>query len=95
MSLLDVDRLSPLDLVTQYILEIRGRGHFVTREESTLIQSWLELAGNRPEDLILILEEILPERLDKAKAANKKNVTMAGINRSVRKKLEDRRSLIQ
>lgn len=93
MSLLDVDQLSPLDLVTQYILEVRGRGHFVTREESSLIQTWLEIAGNQPEILILVLEGILPDRLVKARAAKQKNVTMAGINRSVRKQLEDRNLL--
>lgn len=93
MSFLDIDNLSPLDLVTQYILEVRGRGHFVTREESTLIQAWLEIAGNQPEIVILALESILPERLIKAREANKKNVTMIGINKSVRKKLEDQKSL--
>ena len=94
MSFMDVDQLSSLDLVTQYILEVRGRGHFVTREESSVIQSWLDLAENKAEVVILVLEEIFPDRLAKALATNRKNVTMAGINRSVRKKLEDRKALV-
>ena len=94
MSFVDIDNLSPLDLVTQYVLEVRGRGHFITREESSLIQSWLDIAGNQPEIVILALEGILPERLAKAREANKKNVSMAGINKSVRKKLEDHKSLV-
>lgn len=93
MSFMDVDQLSPLDLITQYVLEVRGRGHFVTREESSVIQSWLDLAGNQPEIVILVLAEIFPDRLAKALAAKRKNVTMAGINRSVRKKLEERKAL--
>ncbi len=94
MSFMDVDQLSSLDLVTQYIMEVRGRGHFVTREETSVIQSWLDLAENKAEVVILVLEEIFPDRLAKALAANRKNVTMAGINRSVRKKLEDRKALV-
>lgn len=94
MSFMDVDQLSSLDLVTQYIMEVRGRGHFVTREETSVIQSWLDLAENKAEVVILVLEEIFPDRLAKALATNRKNVTMSGINRSVRKKLEDRKALV-
>lgn len=95
MSLIDIEQLSPLALVTQYILETRGKGHFVTRDEAGLIQSWLNLANNEPEAVIVALEDILPKKVAKAAASNKKAVSLTGLNRSVIKRLSERNALIQ
>ena len=59
MSRMDVDGLSPSGLVTQYVIECMGTGHFLPYEDNQLIETWIKAAPTL-DDLLLILSELLP-----------------------------------
>ena len=67
MSILDLDVLSPSDLVAQYVVECRGSGHFLAYLDYQVIDEWLQ-ATKEPDQLLLILSEILPGHFSKAPA---------------------------
>ena len=89
MSFVDVDRLTPLALVSQYVVEARGSGHFLTREEVSLLSAWLDLCSGSAESLILVLEDILPERLEKLRHDGKKKFSLMSLRRSLSKRLAE------
>lgn len=64
MSLIDPDLLADQQLITQYILECRGRGHFLPYKDYEIIRHWLTLCpdANR---LLLLLSEILPQHFER------------------------------
>lgn len=93
MSIMDLDSLSPVALVTQFIVEKRGKGHFVTRDEMTLIQGWLEHAQGNPDDVILVLEEILEKKI-KQKDDRQKIISLLSIQKSVLKRLQEKSALL-
>lgn len=64
MSYLPVDNLSNLNLITHFIIEYRGRGHFLPYDEHRFISKWLDLAGDS-DSLLLILSDIVPEFYEK------------------------------
>lgn len=60
MSYLHVDSLSDINIITQFVVEYRGRGHFLPYDEHRFISKWLTLAGDC-DSLLLILSDIVPE----------------------------------
>ncbi len=60
MSYVSLDNLSDVSLITQFIIEYRGRGHFLPYTEHKFITKWLDLAGNT-DNLLLILADIVPD----------------------------------
>ena len=88
MSFVDLNQLSPLALVSQYILEARGSGHFVTREESSILSHWIELSAGSADDLILLLEDIFAKRTNAAnQGAGISKISLRSLNRIVVKRL--------
>ena len=60
MSLVDLENLSPQELITQYVLECRGRGHCLPYDDYEVISYWLTLVDD-PDELLVTLSEILPQ----------------------------------
>lgn len=93
MSLMDIDKLSPIGFVSQYIAEIKGSGHFLAREEVSIIEKWLELSRGCADDIVVVLDEILPKKLETAKAKGRKTFSIKSIDRLMSKHLKDRQLL--
>jgi hypothetical protein len=88
MSVLDIDNMQGLDLITHYVLECRAKGHFLPYTDHEIITRWLAAAGNS-DQLLVILSDILPEFYSKTpsrprslKLVNKK--VLRRINETVR-----------
>lgn len=93
MSLMSLEQLTPLALVAQYICEVRGSSHFLTRDEMELVDQWLRLAHGKSEDVIVILDEVLVKKIqDKAQTSGKK-VSMKSLHKTVTGRLEQRNAL--
>ena len=60
MTLIQLDQLTPQQLIAQYVIECRGKGLFLPYDEYEIIGSWLSLAGS-PDSLLLILSDLLPK----------------------------------
>jgi len=93
MSLVDLNSLTDSGVVTQYVIELMGAGHFLSRDDQSRIHRWL-LQCASPDELLLILDEILPARIEKAREAGKKVFSLSSIGKTVDKRIKDRRSLV-
>ena len=93
MSLIDINEASEYMLVAQYVVELFGAGHFLSRDDYMRIERWLLLSGSSDE-LLVVLDDILPRRVDKAREKGKKVFSLSSINKSVEKRLNDRSSLV-
>jgi hypothetical protein len=89
VSFLDLDRLSPADLVAQYVLECRGQGLFLPYTDHAVIGEWLAAAGD-PDELLLILADVLPTFYAKAAAKGRRPGSLAGVRRLVLSRVRDR-----
>ncbi|MGE0173895.1 MAG: hypothetical protein AB7T49_13955 [Oligoflexales bacterium] len=85
MSILDLDALGDLDLITHYVLECRGKGLFLPYDEHDLIVNWLRHSkdANR---LLIILSDLLPPFFDGRTAKPK---SLRRINTKVLKKIKE------
>ena len=61
MSIFDLEKLSPAEQISQYIIEVKGVNAFLSYMDYEIIDSWLKLAKGNSERLLLILSEILPK----------------------------------
>jgi len=93
LSIIDVNTLTNSGLIAQYVIELMGHGHFLSRDDHARIERWLSL-GLPVEDLLLILDEILPQRLDKARAQGKRVLSLASIGKTVERRVKDRCALV-
>jgi glutathione S-transferase len=93
MSIIDINEISESMLIAQYVIEMFGAGHFLSRDDYMQVQSWLLLSGSSDE-LLLVLEAILPRRVEKAREKGKKVFSLASVRKTVEKRLIDRRSLV-
>jgi hypothetical protein len=89
MSLVDIDQLSPLALVSQYIAEVRGKASFLTRDEVGLVEKWLELAKGKPEPIILILEAEFSQKQSMRGQKKSSQPSMKRLDRLMSNKLRD------
>ena len=60
MSIFNIDSLSDRSLISQFILEKRGHGLCLSREEDQLVCRWLKDSGS-PDILLSLLDELIPE----------------------------------
>jgi hypothetical protein len=92
MSIVDLNSMTPTGLVSQYIVELLGAGHCLSRDDVSRVDQWLTLSGSLDE-LLLVLEDILPDRVEKARSSGRKITSLSLINKMVQKRLCDRRAL--
>ena len=85
--------LSHSGIVTQYVVELLGAGHFLSRDDHARIDLWLSQCSS-PDELLLILDEVLPARLEKARIKGKKVFSLAAVGKTVERRIKDRRGLL-
>lgn len=78
------------NLIAYYVLECRNQGHFLPYEDYEVIDIWLEEAKD-PEDLLLILSDILPNHLNK-KGKFSRPPGLKPIKDKVLKRLKEKKS---
>lgn len=93
MSIMDLDKMTPAGIVAQYVIELFGSGHFLSRDDYARLEKWLTISQSA-DDLLIVLEDILPPRIEKSRAKGKKVFSLSSIHRSVEKKLNERISLL-
>ncbi len=80
---MNLDELSPEELVARFIIETKGRGHFLAYEDHDILKNWVKAAGSDTDRLLLILDDILPSYFQKSRSAR-----LSGINKLVLSKLK-------
>jgi hypothetical protein len=93
MSLIDYDSLSAVAVLSHYIVESKGFGHFLAREDVSIIEKWLTLANGNAEFVILQLEGILNKKIERQKATGVKLISLKSIDKRVSKRIEDNKLL--
>ncbi|MEZ4741325.1 MAG: hypothetical protein R3B45_02575 [Bdellovibrionota bacterium] len=79
--MLDLESLSPHELIAQYVIEVKGVGHMLPYSEYNLIELWLrELAD--ADLLLLVLSEILPAYFENARRSGR-TLSLKGIHKKV------------
>lgn len=89
MSFVPLKQLEGQSLIAHYIIEQRGRGHFLPYDEHRLIGRWLKAAGNDVDVLLLVLSDIVPAFYEKA-SARSQPPSLLILDRKVSKILEAR-----
>jgi hypothetical protein len=89
MSFMHIDNLTPVALVTQYIVESKRQGPFLSREDIELIERWLTLASNKADTVILTLEPLVERRLKKIAEVGRGRLSLKSLDKSVTKNLTD------
>jgi hypothetical protein len=88
MSYLDLEAMSPENLIAQYVLECRGQGLFLPYKDYQVVAEWLTAAGD-PDDLFLVLSEELPKFFADSAAKRGPPGSLAGVRRLVLSPLRD------
>jgi len=97
MSFMDLNVMTPLAILAQYVAEVK-KSVFLTRDELELLNQWLQLSHGDVDSVILILEDTLDRRkryvkngtdemsgkLPSIKALNKTMVSKLSENRNLR-----------
>jgi hypothetical protein len=65
MSYMNPDHLQGPALIVQYVIDLRGKGHFLPYDEHLILKKWLTAATD-VDDLLLILADLLPPFYEKA-----------------------------
>lgn len=65
MSYIPPKQLDKENLIVQYVVSSRGKGHFLPYDEYYIIKKWLQ-AADSAESLLLVLSEILPDFYQKS-----------------------------
>lgn len=90
MSFIPPDQLDGPNLIAQFIVEYRGRGHFLPYDDHLLLKKWIEQAGD-VDTLLLVLSDIIPKFFGTAAAQGKHPPSLARLDRKVGQILEARR----
>lgn len=93
MSIVDLNNLSDTGLVAQYVIDLLGQGHFLSRDDHARIESWIKL-GVTVDDILIVLSEVLPDRIENARAQGQRIVSLASVGKIVERRLKDRRSMV-
>ena len=93
MSIIDINSMTPSGIVAQYVIELLGTGHFLSRDDYTRLEGWLKISQST-DDLLLILDEVLPLRIEKSRESGKKVISLSSVHKTVEKLLYEQRALV-
>ncbi len=91
MSFIPSEDLDGPNLIAQFIIEYRGRGHFLPYDDHLILKQWITKAGNA-ETLLLVLSDIVPNFFGKSAASGKHPPSLAKLDRKICKILEARQA---
>jgi hypothetical protein len=60
LNFIPPNQLDGPNLIVQFIIECRGRGHFLPYDDHILLRRWLRQAGD-VDTLLLILSDLIPK----------------------------------
>ncbi len=87
MTLINLDDLSPRELIAQYVIECRNKGHILPYDDYQVIDAWLS-QGVTADQLLLILADILPEVYE-AKASRSFPPSLKRVQSRVTKRIRE------
>ncbi len=87
MSFIPSNELDGPNLIAQFIIEYRGRGHFLPYDDHQLIKKWISLAGS-VDALLLILSDMVPEFFKASSTLGKHPPSLSRLDKRVCKMLE-------
>ena len=90
MSFIPINQLEGPNLIAQFIIEYRGRGHFLPYDDHLLVKKWISEAGD-VDTLLVVLSDIIPKFFQNAIAQGKHPPSLQRIDRKVSHILEARR----
>ncbi len=90
MSFIPPDHLDGPNLIAQFIIEYRGRGHFLPYDDHLLVKKWIADAGD-VDTLLLVLSDIIPKFFLSASTQGKHPPSLTRLDRKVGQILEARR----
>jgi hypothetical protein len=85
---MDLDRLSPAEVIAQYVIHCKAAGMCLSYSEYQVIDTWLDAADSNDELLLLVLSEILPPHYQK-QGPFKRQSSLQFFHKSVMKKLAE------
>ena len=88
MTFLDLDKLTPEDLIVQYVLECRGSGHFLPYLDYGVVEDWVKASAD-VDELLLVLSEVLPGFFT-PQSEGAKPRALTGARKLVLRRLKDR-----
>jgi hypothetical protein len=91
MSIIDLDRLSPPEVIAQYVIHCKPAGFFLSFAEYQLIDTWLSAIDDNDELLLLILSELLP-RYYEQQSPLKRQSSLQFFHKSVMRKIAEIKS---
>lgn len=87
MTLLNLDALGPAELISQYVIQLRGKGHTLPYDDYEFINQWLN-TGIDSEQLLLVLSDILPELYENEDSAKRIPSSLRKVHKRVMKKIQ-------
>jgi hypothetical protein len=60
MSYVDLDKMTPEDVILHFVLECRGAGHFLPYQDYQIIEEWIVAASGDADELLVVLSDVLP-----------------------------------
>ncbi len=90
MSYIPTEQLDGANLIAQFIIEYRARGHFLPYDDHLLVKKWIGQAGD-VDTLLLVLSDIIPKFFQGAAAQSKHPPALARLDRRVLQILKARR----
>lgn len=94
MTLIDAKNLTDEGIVAQYVIELIGTGHFLSHEDYARLQKWRAKCASTDE-LLLIIDDVLPSRIEKSKVKGKKLFSLSSISKTVEKKIAERKMMLE
>lgn len=64
MSFMDLDQIRPQELVSQYLLELKGKGTMLCYSDHEIVESWIAAAPSL-DDLLVVLSDLAPSYLER------------------------------
>jgi len=90
LSLVDLEQLSPQEIVLNYLLEVRGRGLFFAYSDLYLIEEWIRVCPDINE-LLVILGDTAPEYFQGQSSRKCIGVrNLAGYHKTVMSRIQER-----
>lgn len=83
--MVDLDSLSPEELITRYVIECKNQGHFLPYTDHAIISNWIKHVQGDTDRLLLVLSEVLPSYFEKKKG---RPGQLNGVNRLVLSKVK-------
>ncbi len=86
LSFMDLDTVRPHELVSQYLLELKGKGTMLSYSDHEIIEAWLVSASSL-DDLLVALTDLAPAYL----ARDPQPRSLAGLKNRVLNRLAQMR----